>query len=222
MALRGWKVLAIDNLAIQLVRIKKLASCYGIRCEIIIPQDLEQKISKEEFREVEEQMRGFSTCAQDEETQPVSIFALYRDLEKEGLPRHSRDYEASLASRLFGSLVHPSSPIQDSVEVAFDLITVARYLHRPHLPLLPDLLRDGGFVCYHTFMRGCEVFGRPRRPHFLLQNGELGGIFESAARETKDGNERVEFEIVSDRVLPISDGRPTSFFVSQKHVFRRK
>ena len=54
----------------------------------------------------------------------------------------------------------------------FDLVTFARYLHRPLLAEIPRLLRDGGCVLYHTFMRGSEdtEVGRPRRPQFLLEH----------------------------------------------------
>ncbi len=52
-------------------------------------------------------------------------------------------------------------------------VVVTRYLYRP---LLPDLVRavaPGGWLVYETFARGQEMFGRPRRPEFLLEPGEL-------------------------------------------------
>lgn len=55
----------------------------------------------------------------------------------------------------------------------FDLVIVTNYLHRPLLPLLPDLLAPGGWLLYETFMVGQERYGRPTSPDFLLQPDEL-------------------------------------------------
>lgn len=55
----------------------------------------------------------------------------------------------------------------------FDAIVVCRYLHRPLLPLLLQSLNADGVLIYETFMQGQEVYGRPRRPEFLLQPNEL-------------------------------------------------
>jgi len=55
----------------------------------------------------------------------------------------------------------------------FDLVIVTNYLHRPLLPLLPDLLAPGGWLLYETFMIGQERFGRPTSPDFLLRPDEL-------------------------------------------------
>ena len=52
-------------------------------------------------------------------------------------------------------------------------VVVTRYLHRPLLPLLPDLLIPGGILIYETFARGNERYGRPTRLAFLLEPGEL-------------------------------------------------
>jgi SAM-dependent methyltransferase len=61
------------------------------------------------------------------------------------------------------------SPLQQG----YDGIVVSRYLHRPLLPLLPDLLNPGGVLIYETFMEGNERFGRPNNPDFLLKTNEL-------------------------------------------------
>lgn len=55
----------------------------------------------------------------------------------------------------------------------FDAIVVTNYLHRPLLPLLAQSLEPGGILLYETFMAGNERFGKPSRPEFLLQPGEL-------------------------------------------------
>ena len=54
-----------------------------------------------------------------------------------------------------------------------DLLVVSRYLHRPGLPALADLLRPGGVVVYETFMVGQAAWGRPTRAEFLLESQEL-------------------------------------------------
>ena len=55
----------------------------------------------------------------------------------------------------------------------FDLVVVANYLWRPLLPTLRNSLADGGVLLYETFASGNETVGKPSRPDFLLQPGEL-------------------------------------------------
>ena len=55
----------------------------------------------------------------------------------------------------------------------FDAVVVTNYLYRPFLPLLPDLLAEGGILIYETFALGNAAFGKPSNPDFLLQTGEL-------------------------------------------------
>jgi SAM-dependent methyltransferase len=55
----------------------------------------------------------------------------------------------------------------------FDAIVVAKYLHRPLWPLLSEALAPGGVLLYETFASGNETVGKPSRPDFLLQPGEL-------------------------------------------------
>lgn len=55
----------------------------------------------------------------------------------------------------------------------FAAIVVSRYLHRPLLPRLAASLAPGGVLLYETFMAGNERWGKPSRPDFLLQPGEL-------------------------------------------------
>ncbi len=55
----------------------------------------------------------------------------------------------------------------------FGAVVVTNYLHRPLFPALLDALAPGGVLLYETFMAGNERFGRPRRPEFLLKDGEL-------------------------------------------------
>jgi SAM-dependent methyltransferase len=56
---------------------------------------------------------------------------------------------------------------------AFGGVVVANYLHRPILPDVVAAVAPGGVLLYETFARGQERFGRPHRPEFLLEPGEL-------------------------------------------------
>jgi SAM-dependent methyltransferase len=56
---------------------------------------------------------------------------------------------------------------------SFGAVIVTNYLHRPLFPHLFAALQPGGVLLYETFMMGNERFGRPSRPEFLLNDGEL-------------------------------------------------
>jgi hypothetical protein len=55
----------------------------------------------------------------------------------------------------------------------FDAVVVTNYLWRPLWPTLRDSLAPGGVLIYETFAAGQETVGKPSRPDFLLQSGEL-------------------------------------------------
>lgn len=55
----------------------------------------------------------------------------------------------------------------------FDAVLVCNYLWRPLLPTLVDSVAGGGCLIYETFADGQQTVGRPARPDFLLQPGEL-------------------------------------------------
>jgi hypothetical protein len=55
----------------------------------------------------------------------------------------------------------------------FAAVVVTNYLWRPLLPALVAAVDAGGVLLYETFARGQDRFGRPRRPEFLLEPGEL-------------------------------------------------
>ena len=50
---------------------------------------------------------------------------------------------------------------------------VTNYLWRPLWPTLLASLAPGGVLVYETFAAGNETVGKPSRPDFLLQPGEL-------------------------------------------------
>ncbi|HMN21093.1 MAG TPA: class I SAM-dependent methyltransferase [Ottowia sp.] len=55
----------------------------------------------------------------------------------------------------------------------FGAVVVTNYLWRPLRPTLLDSVAEGGALIYETFAAGNETVGRPARPDFLLQPGEL-------------------------------------------------
>lgn len=55
----------------------------------------------------------------------------------------------------------------------FGVVVVTNYLWRPLLPAIVAAVAPGGVLLYETFASGHERIGRPSRPDFLLQAGEL-------------------------------------------------
>jgi len=55
----------------------------------------------------------------------------------------------------------------------FDGVVVTNYLWRALLPTVRACVADGGVLIYETFANGQQHIGKPSRPEFLLQAGEL-------------------------------------------------
>ena len=55
----------------------------------------------------------------------------------------------------------------------FAVVVVTNYLWRPRLPDIVTAVAPGGVLLYETFAAGNETVGKPSRPDFLLQPGEL-------------------------------------------------
>ena len=55
----------------------------------------------------------------------------------------------------------------------FGAVVVTNYLWRALLPTLIASVAPGGLLIYETFASGNETVGKPSRPDFLLQPGEL-------------------------------------------------
>jgi SAM-dependent methyltransferase len=74
-------------------------------------------------------------------------------------------------------------------ERRFGAVVVTNYLHRPLLQALLETVAPDGVLLYQTFMRGNERFGKPSRPEFLLNDGELlelvRGAFSVTAYEAR-------------------------------------
>lgn len=75
-----------------------------------------------------------------------------------------------LARLVLADLENGPWPFADEL---FDAVLVTNYLWRPLLPLLTASLAPAGVLIYETFSAGHETVGRPSRPEFLLQPGEL-------------------------------------------------
>jgi SAM-dependent methyltransferase len=52
-------------------------------------------------------------------------------------------------------------------------VVVTNYLWRPLFPQIMASVAPGGVLIYETFAAGNETVGKPSRPDFLLQPGEL-------------------------------------------------
>jgi tellurite methyltransferase len=89
------------------------------------------------------------------------------------------------------------------LEGEFDIISVVRYLHRPLLSQIKQKLNPNGYIAYQTFSEGCEAFGKPKNPRFILKNGELAKVFG-------------HFNILCDETIRLTDGRPNNVFIAQK------
>lgn len=96
-----------------------------------------------------------------------------------------------------------ADPFAGLADASIGLINVARYLHRPLFPVLKRLLAPQGYIVYHTFMQGCEAFGSPKNPRFLLAPNELASVFSG-------------YHILLDEVITLADGRPMSAFIARK------
>jgi SAM-dependent methyltransferase len=95
----------------------------------------------------------------------------------------------------------------------FDAVVVTHYLWRPLWPHLLAALADGAVLIYETFADGQQHIGRPSRPEFLLQAGELlrlsAGLRVVAFEDGMEGapgtaSARVVQRIVAARCSPMT------------------
>ncbi|OSZ74834.1 bifunctional 2-polyprenyl-6-hydroxyphenol methylase/3-demethylubiquinol 3-O-methyltransferase UbiG [Hydrogenophaga sp. IBVHS1] len=98
----------------------------------------------------------------------------------------------------------------------FDAVVVTNYLWRPLLPVIVTSLADGGVLIYETFASGNESVGKPSRPDFLLQTGELLAACEEltvVAYENGfcDRPERFVQRIAAVRKRPSTPGSPPRY-----------
>ncbi len=86
-----------------------------------------------------------------------------------------RDAHALAAARAWGEVIEADIesgpwPLPGR---RFGAVVVTHYLWRPLLPTLVGSVAPGGVLLYETFAAGNETVGKPSRPDFLLQPGEL-------------------------------------------------
>jgi SAM-dependent methyltransferase len=86
-------------------------------------------------------------------------------------------------------------------------VVVTNYLWRALLPVIVDSVAPGGVLLYETFAAGNETVGKPSRPDFLLQPGELlqacAGLRVVAYEDGfLDAPERFVQRIAAVRALP--------------------
>lgn len=64
-----------------------------------------------------------------------------------------------------------------AIEQKYDAIIVSRYLYRPILVKLAQMLNVDGVLIYETFMLGHERYGKPSNPDYLLLQDELQTVY---------------------------------------------
>ena len=89
-----------------------------------------------------------------------------------GVDRSPQAVEAAAAvgDALCADIENAPWPLQGR---QFGAVVVTNYLWRPLLPTIVASVVPGGVLLYETFASGNETVGKPSRPDFLLQPGEL-------------------------------------------------
>lgn len=81
---------------------------------------------------------------------------------------------APLGEAIVADIENAPWPLMHDGKVrTFDAVIVTNYLWRPLFELMAQSLAPGGVLIYETFSTGNETVGKPSRPDFLLQSGEL-------------------------------------------------
>jgi len=98
----------------------------------------------------------------------------------------------------------------------FDAVIVTNYLWRDLLPTIVDSVAEGGVLLYETFAAGNESVGKPSRPDFLLQPGELlqasRGLHVVAYEDGFcDRPERFVQRLAAVRKRPATPGQPPRY-----------
>lgn len=92
-----------------------------------------------------------------------------------------------------------------SPEPLWDLVVSIRFLNRSLFPTIRKAIKPGGWIVFQAFSAGCEEFGSPKNPNFILQSDELKEVF-------------ADFTVIVDRIDTLPDGRPLASFIAQKKV----
>jgi len=134
-------------------------------------------------------------------------------LAKQGWQVSAIDHEArvikrakQLANRAGASVKFRNCDLKKNgclTDQCFDLVLVMRFLNRELFEQIKQIVKPGGWIVFQTFSQGCEKFGSPKNPNFILKPNELAEVF-------------ADFQIITDRIDQISDGRPVASFIAQK------
>ena len=90
-----------------------------------------------------------------------------------------RSADAAQAASAYGEFIQadienaPWPLMQSGSPRRFDVVVVTNYLWRALFPSIMQSLAPGGVLLHETFAAGNETIGKPSRPDFLLQPGEL-------------------------------------------------
>lgn len=90
----------------------------------------------------------------------------------------------------------------------FEGIVVTNYLWRPLLPRIAEALSPGGVLVYETFADGQQHFGRPSKPEFLLQRGELLRAFADLCIVAYEDGLETGPERRVQRLVAVAPGAP--------------
>jgi SAM-dependent methyltransferase len=96
-----------------------------------------------------------------------------------GIDRNAAALEAagSFGTTLQADIENDPWPLMHLGQPAkFDVVVVSNYLWRSLFPVIVQSVAPGGLLLYETFTLGNESVGKPSRPDFLLQPGELWRI----------------------------------------------
>lgn len=114
--------------------------------------------------------------------QGFSVDAVDRDTHALGNMQGRPDIHTHVADLETGNWPADDPHYAAGYQGIYDGIIVSRYLFRPLLSTLTELLAPGGVLIYETFMLGNERYGRPSNPDFLLQPDELKSVYEPLLR----------------------------------------
>ena len=110
----------------------------------------------------------------------------------------------ALATTLAADLEADAWPLAGQ---AFDAVVVTNYLWRPLFPALKAAVAAGGLLIYETFAQAQAMLGRPRRPEFLLQPGELIDVLRGGEAAAATALSPPAFPSGQWRVIAFEEGR---------------
>jgi SAM-dependent methyltransferase len=94
-----------------------------------------------------------------------------------------------------------------ATEQKYDAIIVSRYLYRPILVILAQMLNVDGVLIYETFMLGHERYGKPSTPDYLLLQDELQTVYAPLLQiyAFEQGEVKSGFPAVMQRICAVKN-----------------